>query len=261
VNFVAVKRDITRELELESQLRQAQKLEAIGTLASGVAHEINNQVMGVMNYAQLIKDDLGQSHPEIRGYADEIVHETERVAVIVRNLLHFARQEGDASQRPTAMADIVESTLSLMRTVVRRDQIALLVEVPRGLPQVRCRGQQIQQVIMNLLTNARDALNEKYPGSHADKTIRVTARAVDGDATLRVRTTIEDRGTGIPEALRERIFEPFFTTKGRDRGTGLGLAISHGIAKDHGGQLTVESEVGQWTRFHLDLPAEPALEP
>jgi signal transduction histidine kinase len=217
--------------------------------------------MGVMNYAQLIKDDLGQSHPEIRGYADEIVHETERVAVIVRNLLHFARQEGDASQRPTAMADIVESTLSLMRTVVRRDQIALLVEVPRGLPQVRCRGQQIQQVIMNLLTNARDALNEKYPGSHADKTIRVTARAVDGDATLRVRTTIEDRGTGIPEALRERIFEPFFTTKGRDRGTGLGLAISHGIAKDHGGQLTVESEVGQWTRFHLDLPAEPALEP
>jgi signal transduction histidine kinase len=165
---------------------------------------------------------------------------------------------------------------------MRHDQVTLTVDVPDTLPKVRCRSQQIQQVIMNLLTNARDALNVKYPGLHEDKKILIRARTIaecgmpSADSTQHepaaserrdpqsaipnpqsvVRTTVEDHGSGIPEAIRDRIFDPFFTTKPREKGTGLGLSISHGIAKDHGGALSVESEPGRWTRFHLDLPVD-----
>jgi signal transduction histidine kinase len=273
-------------LHLEGQLRQLQKLEAIGTLASGVAHEINNPINGIMNYAQLIADTAA---PESRAveYAGEILAETARVATIVRNLLQFARQEPQAHSlvRP---ADIVEQTLSLLRAVFRRDQITLTVDMPEGLPLLKCRGQQIQQVLMNLLTNARDALNAKYPGYHADKTIRITVREVSDICDLQLpichlpnqetpepqsqianrksqicqagrrwlRVTVADQGNGIPAEIRDRIFDPFFTTKPRDKGSGLGLSISHGIVQDHHGVLNFETEVGVGTRFHLDLPVE-----
>jgi len=162
------------------------------------------------------------------------------------------------------------------------------VDVPADLPQIKCRSQQIQQVLMNLLTNARDALNQRYQGHDADKKVIISARMIeksvrsdqlsvssDRSAVISeqsvadtdhgslitdhsssrhwLRLTVEDHGAGIPEDLCVRIFEPFFTTKPRDKGTGLGLSISHGIVKDHGGVLSVESEVGQWTRFHVDL--------
>jgi PAS domain S-box-containing protein len=239
-------------MAMEAQLRQQQKLEAIGTLASGVAHEINNPINGVMNYAQLLMDRAGTDE-KAREYAREIVAETERVAAIVRNLLQFARQE-KPSYLPARIQDLVDQTLSLLRTLICRDQIALQVEVPRDLPVLQCRSQQIQQVLMNLLTNARDTLNEKYPGSHSDKLIRVSCRPVEQEGRLRLRITVEDHGMGIPEAIRARIFDPFFTTKSRDKGTGLGLSITHGIVKDHGGVLWFETELGQGTRFYVDLP-------
>jgi len=237
---------------LQSQVRQAQKLESLGTLAGGVAHEISNPIMGIMNYAQLMLDKLGPDHA-LAEYAREIGHETERVATIVRNLLAFARQENQ-SHSPARMCDIVEGTLSLVRTVLRHDQIVLAVDVPQTLPTIACRSQQIQQVMMNLITNARDALNQKYPGNHDNKKISVSSSVFDQDGRRWVRTTVTDSGPGIPDQVRERMYEPFYTTKPRDRGTGLGLSISHGIVKDHGGHITVETELGQWTRFHVDLP-------
>jgi signal transduction histidine kinase len=240
------------------------------------------------------------------------------VATIVKNLLTFARHDRQ-SHSLARVQDIVEGTLSLVRTVIRHDQIALEMDVPESLPKIRCRSQQIQQVLMNLLTNARDALNEKYPAYDVDKIIRVTAEALEretpssirdgargdtrapgdaprsvalqgtiGDAPRSValqdapgtvalqedqsslkpetrnlkpapvrwlRLTVEDHGTGIRPEIRGRIFDPFFTTKPKDKGTGLGLSISHGIVKDHGGALWLESEVGKYTRFHVDLPA------
>jgi len=264
--------DITQRKQLEEQSRQAQKLESIGTLAGGVAHEINNPVMGIMNYAQLILDKLGPDH-EVAEYATEIGKETERVATIVKNLLSFARHDKQ-SHSPARMCDILEGTLSLIRAVMRHDQITLEVDVPEDLPEIKCRSQQIQQVVMNLLTNARDTLNEKYPGYDDGKTIIISASTI-GDCGLRkegkkeggpsevpslvgriLRLTVEDHGAGIAEDVRERMFDPFYTTKPKDKGTGLGLSISHGIVKDHGGELSVESKVGEWTRFHVDLPID-----
>jgi PAS domain S-box-containing protein len=252
-------RDITeiklaerQKADMEAQLRHAQKLESIGTLASGVAHEINNPINGVMNYAQLILD---QSAPGAVAaeYAREIISETERVAVIVRNLLQFARQEKQ-THSPARMEDIIDAVLSLMGAVLRHDQIRLEVDIGAGLPTVKCRSQQIQQVVMNMLSNARDALNEKYPDHHEDKAVSIRCRAFEKAGRPWMRVTVEDHGGGISLAIRDRIFDPFFTTKSKDKGTGLGLAISHGLVKEHHGDLHFETEPGHWTRFHLDLP-------
>lgn len=252
VDITDLKQAEREKEQLEAHMRQQQKLESIGVLAGGVAHEINNPINGVMNYAQLIADGLESGSP-LAEHAAEIVHETERVATIVRSLLAFARQD-KRSHSPARVCDIVDATLSLIRTVVRRDQITLDVDVPSELPFVRCRSQQIQQVLMNLMTNARDALNERFPTHNADKIMRVSARAFREDNRAWIRITVEDRGSGIPPDVRERIFDPFFTTKPKETGTGLGLSISHGIVREHGGTLAVESEAGRYTRFHVDLP-------
>ena len=246
--------------DLEAGLRHQQKLESIGTLAGGVAHEINNPINGVMNYAQLIEDDLAKLDDrgvfaEPREYARGIIEETKRVATIVRNLLAFARQEGQQEKVQASLPDMIDSTLSLVRTVIRHDQIRLEVDIADDLPFVRCRSHEIRQVLMNLMTNARDALNERHAGYHEDKLLRVTARSVAKDGSVWVSVCVEDRGVGIPADVRERMFDPFYTTKEPGRGTGLGLSISHGIVRDHGGEMHVESEPGQWTRVALDLPA------
>ena len=250
--------DITDDRMTEARLRQQQRLESIGTLAGGVAHEINNPINGVMNYAQLILDALG-GQDRLREYAQEIVHEAERVAIIVRDLLAFSRQ-GEDEYHPARISDVVQSALRLFRTVVKGDQVTLVVDVPDNLPQVRCSTRQIQQVLLNLLTNARDALNERYPAYDEDKVVKVTATPVTRDGEAWLRTTVEDHGAGMPDDVCERIFDPFFTTKRPGRGTGLGLSISHRTVEEHGGQLSVESEVGAFTCFHLDLPVHNGSE-
>jgi PAS domain S-box-containing protein len=257
---IVVSTDITerREAEqqrahLEAQLRQQQRLESIGTLASGVAHEINNPIQGIMNYAELIAESPG-STPEIREFADEIEHETKRVAAIVRNLLAFSRQEGDRIMESSTVAGIVEGTISLIHAVLRRDQIHLDIALPADLPPLDCKPQQIQQVIMNLVTNARDALNSQYPGHHPDKRIDIGAGAFVRDGVNWMRISVADRGGGIPVEVVSRIFDPFFTTKGRDQGTGLGLAVSHGIVSEHGGELRLDNRPGVGATFHVELP-------
>jgi len=239
---------------MEARLRHHQKLESIGRLAAGVAHEINNPLAGIMGFAQLIEARIGETSP-LREYASEIMRLTERAATIVGNLLTFARH-GTQSHIPADIHEIIEATLVLIQTVMPRDQITLEVDIPENMPTIKCRSQQIQQVLMNLLTNARDALNEKYPESNPDKIIRITVQVFEKAGKAWIRTTVEDHGTGISPELQEKMFDPFFTTKELGKGMGLGLATSHGIVEEHGGELHYESELGQWTRFHLDLPVD-----
>jgi PAS domain S-box-containing protein len=236
---------------LEAQLRQTQKLESIGTLASGIAHEINNPLTGIINYAELIRTRVEE--PRLQEFASGIIDEGNRVAKIVRNLLSFARQDKE-SHSPARIADIVDAAWSLTAAVLRRDQIEVLVDVKEGLPSIRCRSQQIQQVLMNLLSNARDGLNRRFPGYDERKKVSIRARLVFHDEREWIRVVVEDQGAGIPAEIRERVFDPFFTTKPRDQGTGLGLSISFGIVRDHHGTMSVESEEGAFTRFTVDLP-------
>ncbi len=248
------KRAEEERLQLDVYLRQHQKLESIGTLASGVAHEINNPVNGIINYAQLISDNL-ETGSSLHDYAKEIIHESDRVSAIVRDLLFFSRDEKE-SHSPANIKDILEGTLSLIQTIIKRDQIVLKVEVAEALPKIKCRSQQIQQVLMNLMTNARDALNERYPEYDENKIMVITVRLFEKKGSRWIRTTVEDHGRGIPLEIQDRPFDPFFSTKDKTKGTGLGLSISYGIVQEHYGLLYFETVPEQFTRFYLELPID-----
>ncbi len=242
-----------------SRLVQQQKLESIGTLASGVAHEINNPIFGIINYAQIVLEDLGTESTDAT-YLQGIVDEGRRISDIVRNLLQFSRQD----QQSTTFArieDIVERSLSLMKVVLRRDGIAVLTEFEPGLPDLACRSQQIQQVVMNLLSNARDSLNARFAGADPEKHLHIRASRFREDGRSWIRLSVEDHGTGIPSDVLPKIFEPFYSTKPKESGTGLGLSISYGIVQNHGGRIEVTSEPGSGTTFRVLLPVEVVQTP
>ncbi|MDD9964934.1 MAG: ATP-binding protein [Myxococcales bacterium] len=234
---------------------QQQKLESLGTLAAGIAHEVLNPLTSIMNYAQLIRQ-RGSQVGAMGPFVDEVMAECRRVTAIVRNLLTFARRE-DLIRLPEDPREMVEETFRLVGSSLSSDGIQL--ELVGGMESlsVQCTRQQIQQVLLNLLQNAQNALNVAYPGSHADKRIRLSIASVSQGDVLYVRVDVEDWGTGISEADLPRVFDPFFTNRPDRSGTGLGLSVSHGIVVDHGGRLEVDSVRGRYTRFSLFLPAEP----
>lgn len=248
--------DITEKKTLETEAFRSHQLASIGELAAGVAHEINNPINGIINYAQIILDDVaGPVDPKdpVADIAGRIIKEGERVAVIVKNLLSFARDR-KGEQGPNAIEPIIRDTVSLIESQLRKDGITLDVRLDANLPQVNANSQQIQQVFLNILSNARYALNQKYSGFHEEKRIEVRCETVDIGSDTLVRTRFTDYGVGIPEETMQKIYNPFFTTKPTDEGTGLGLSISHGIIKDHGGRLHYDSVVGEYTRAVVDLP-------
>ena len=255
VIYITEKKNLEYEREvLESHLRNQQKLESIGTLASGIAHEINNPINGILNYGQVILDSDIEDD-SIKGYASEIISETERVSNIVKNLLEFSRHHKEEHSY-AKIDDIIVKTLSLVNTVFKHDQIEINLDMEEDLPKIKCRSQQIQQVIMNLITNARDALNLKYPGYDVNKKINIGCESYTLDDRRWLRLTVEDYGMGISKDIIDNIFDPFFTTKDKANGTGLGLSISYGIVKEHHGDISVESEEGKFTRFIVDLPCD-----
>src|SRR5690606_32861156 len=213
-NAVAVATDISArkraEAEkhtLELQLRQQQRLESIGTLAAGVAHEINNPIQGIMNYAELIGARSSEA-ALVQEFADEITKESDRVATIVRNLLAFSRQEAEQQQQVIEVSQLIEATLSLIQSVLRKDHITLTVALGDGPARVCCRAQQVQQILMNLVTNARDAVNQRHghgddDGDRKRITIAVERRERDDKAWIRV--VIDDNGPGILDHVLPRI--------------------------------------------------------
>ena len=253
-DVTAVKSAEQEKRALEMQLRHQQKLEAIGTLAAGLAHEINNPIAGILNFAQIIARRSDEKDAA-REFADGIIAESWRVSEIVRSLLAFSRQE-KAARVTSRLNDLVDATLRLTGTLLKKDRIDLQVDIPEDLPPVRCSSQQIQQVLMNVLTNARDAVIERYPEPDERAAIAVVGRIVEKQGATWTRITVTDGGIGIRSEIADRIFEPFFTTKPFNTGTGLGLSVSYGIVREHGGALWFESDEENGTRFHLDLPAD-----
>ncbi len=244
--------DITEEKMHEAETLRAGQLASLGELAAGVAHEINNPINGIINFAQLLHDD---AHNELElDLSGRVIKEGKRVADIVKNLLLFSRQH-DIDPEDIIVSSVIEESLNLVQHQLVKDGIQVQSDFQEGLPFVFANPKQLQQVFLNLLSNARYALNQKYPGANPEKAIAIKTERVSLEGKDYVRTTVTDWGSGIPKEIIENIFDPFFSSKKPGDGTGLGLSISHGLIKDFNGHLHVDSDVGEFTTMIVDLPA------
>ncbi|GEM_PF-638141 len=250
---VLMAEEITDKRSNEQRQMRANQLAALGELAAGVAHEINNPISGVINYAQLIVNTTPEESRE-HDLARRIIKEGDRIAKIVRELLIFARSETQESQ-VLSWREILGETLTLCEAALRKEQIHLHIDLPPGLPLVESRSHQLQQLLLNLLVNARHALAEKYPGADDDKILKIGGEPISVAGRPFVRIRVRDHGSGIPAEILHKVMNPFYTTKPAGVGTGLGLSISFEIAKRHGGSLQLFSEHGQWTEAVVELPA------
>lgn len=248
-----LKRKIRETKLMEKQLLQSEKLASVGELAAGVAHEINNPINGVINYAQILIDEAKGQADEF-GIPQRIIKEAERVAGIVKNLLDFARKSDDKPS-PVAVGDIIADTLELVGKQLNNDGIILELDIQNNLPKVNVNSLKIQQVFVNLCSNARYALNHKYPKVHENKILTIESKLVNAHEQQFVQTIFHDRGTGISPGSIDRVCDPFFSEKPQGKGTGLGLSISYGIVRDYEGHLSFESEKGEYTKAIVDLPA------
>ncbi len=252
LGVIGVTRDITEKKLLQAEAIRASHLAALGELAAGVAHEINNPINGVINYAEILKDE-SHERGERSDIPDRIIKEGERIAKIVRGLLSFS-QDGKELYGPAHIKDILSDTLSLVDQHILNEGITLSVNGFSDLPSIGARYQEIQQVFLNILSNARYALNNKFSRAHKDKIIEIKGEEIKIESRDYVRTTFYDCGSGISEEIQGKICDPFFSSKPNDKGTGLGLSISHGIIKKHGGRLLFESAEGLYTKVFVDLP-------
>ena len=245
-------RDITEQKRLQAETMRVGHLASLGEMAAGVAHEINNPINGVIGYAEILRDQYRKQGQDLN-IPERIIKEADRVAEIVKNLLSFARDQKE-EYSPAYINDIISDTLGLVEKQIIKDGIELSVNIPPELPKIRARRQELQQVFVNIISNARYALNQRYPEISKDKSLEMNGETVELEGRKHVRTTIFDRGIGIPIQILDRLCDPFFSTKPKNEGTGLGLSISHGIIKKHGGRLLVESVEGEYTKVMVDLP-------
>ena len=251
--IMVIARELSRdEMRKVDSIRTA-KLAAIGELAAGVAHEVNNPITGIINFAQILLDkyDFDQTGIDI---VHKIMKEGDRIASITHNLISFAR--ADSGERGLVNpVEIVNASLALVQHQLQRDGITVVTEFPEKKSFIVADFRQIQQVLLNLISNSRYALNARYPGFDPRKIIEISClEKNEGDHPV-YRITVKDYGTGLPQSILERLFEPFFTTKPPGEGTGLGLSISYGIIKDHSGELHVNSILEQYTEMIIELPA------
>jgi len=238
-------RDVTDQKMLQEQLIQSEKMSAIGQLVSGVAHELNNPLAGISAFAQLLLAEK-RFPPDQRTAAETIYSEARRASRIVQNLLTFARQH-KAEKVPTAINQVLDDTLELRGYELRVRGIDVRREYDESIPETMADAHQLQQVFLNLITNAEQAMEQKDGHHHR---LTVSTRR-NGDA---IRIEVEDTGAGIPANLIERIFNPFFTTKPTGSGTGLGLSISLGIVREHEGKIWAENSPQSGARFVVEIP-------
>jgi PAS domain S-box-containing protein len=248
--IVCVAQDIT----MQTETLRAGHLASIGELAAGVAHEINNPINSIINFAQIMIDEVKKGDIPAEEIPELIIKEGDRVASIVSSLLSFAR-ENEKEKKPIDARDVLDEVLALTETQIIKDGINLTIDFPKGINKVLADFQQVEQVFLNIINNARYALNQKHPKAHPKKNFVIHGAEETIDAIRYLEVTFLDYGTGIPSSIIDRIYNPFFSTKPSGIGTGLGLAISHGIITDHGGKLTFKSSYGEYTKVTILLPA------
>lgn len=241
--------------EMQRQLYQSSKMASIGELSAGVAHEINNPLNGIINFAQLLKDEEQPRSEFEQQMIDGIIDEGERIAKIVRGLLTFARADTQ-ELRHVHFADSIKTSIALFGRQFEKDGITVEIDLEPDLPFVRADGSRLRQVMVNMISNAHHALKAKPEDSLEGKLFRISAR----HAGRNVRVEFYDNGVGIKPEDLGKVFDPFFTTRRETGGTGLGLSVSFGIIRDFGGTIKVESEEGKFTRFIIELSAIEALE-
>jgi PAS domain S-box-containing protein len=260
-HFIAIKQDVTERRQLDARLRQAEKMEAIGTLAGGIAHDFNNILAAMVGYAYLLQQG-GVDPAAVNEHAGEILKAAERAKDLVQQILTFSRQR-EQTRQPLHLELVVKEALKFLRASLPAG-VKLNVNLAAGLPSVLADPTQIYQVILNLATNSMHAME----GCKGILTVGVEAFTPDDDflrtrpearAATYVRLTVADNGRGIDAAIMGRIFEPFFTTKPLGKGTGLGLSVVHGIVQSHEGFISAESQPGRGTTFQLYFPAQTEL--
>jgi PAS domain S-box-containing protein len=261
--FLHLVRDLSDNERLQRELLQAQKMEAIGQLVSGVAHELNNPLAAIIAFSQLMRSDV-RLPDDMKHDAGLLVQEADRTRRIVQNLLDFARAR-PPERRPTSIRTLVNSVLELQSYALNANQIKVEMEIPDTLPEVDLDRAQLQQVLLNLTINAIQAVrshDRKSPAHLWVTASTVKTRSTSSAAKMesaadeqRVRITVRDDGPGVPESARARLFDPFFTTKQPGEGTGLGLSVSFGIVAAHGGHLWYEpGPAGIGSSFVIELP-------
>ena len=247
VGVLGILRDVTDEQRLAEQLLQQEKLVAVGQLVSGVAHELNNPLAGVMAFAQLLLASPVPLDDEPRQAVETIHREAKRAAKIVSSLLTFARQQ-PAERAAAQLNDIVTDTLELRRYALRTAGVEVTLDLDAALPATWADPFQLQQVVLNLLVNAEQAL----AGTDTERQIRIRTWREGGGSQIAL--AVSDNGPGIALEQLTRIFNPFFTTKPVGQGTGLGLSISDGIIHEHGGRIRVDSAPGSGATFVVEIP-------
>ena len=256
VAFVGVNRDVTEERVLQEQLAQSQKMEAIGTLAGGIAHDFNNIIFAIIGYAELALDHT-KDDPQVAMFIEEIISASERAGDMVKQILTFSRQSRP-EKTVLDVRPIIKEGLKFLRGALP-SSIEIKQDIEKTIPYVYADPTQVYQVLMNLCTNATFAMRD------SNGVLSVSLERVDVGKEFAsqnpgvepgqfVRLTVADTGEGMPQSLIKRIFEPYFTTKDIGEGTGLGLSVLDGIVKNHGGVVTVWSELGKGSKFSVYFP-------
>jgi len=249
-------RDITERLQMEEQLRHAQKMEAIGTLAGGIAHDFNNILAAIMGYADLACLDLPDGSSAKKSIR-EVVRAANRAKELVRHILIFSRKT-DQEKAPMHIQQIVREALKLLRASIP-STVLIQQHIDTDCGAIMANPTQIHQIVMNLCTNAAQAMEIKGGIIEVCLTCTKLDRyALPPGSSMQpgayIKLSILDNGPGIPPEIRDRMFEPYFTTKGVGKGSGLGLAVVHGIVKAHNGEIVVESAIGRGSAFHIYFP-------
>ncbi len=256
IGVLITERDVTQEVLLQAQVRQTQKMEALGTLAGGIAHDFNNILLPIMINTELVLSEEKEDAPAARRLS-QVLDAARRGKDMVRQIIAFSQQR-EQDRKPIEIAPVVRETLKLLRISIPKN-IEIVERIKAGSAVVEADPTQVQQVLMNLCNNAAHAMREK--GGTLEIGLSETVLKAGTDLPFPdvkpgayILLSLKDSGQGIPPEIMPRIFEPFFTTKNKGEGTGMGLAMVHGIVKSHGGAITVASNVGKGSEFTVYLP-------